>query len=321
MRFVVVGAGAIGGVVGARLAQGGHSVVLIARGRHYEAIRDRGLCVESPDGPAQLRLPVVNHPSGIAWTDEDVVLLATKSQDSPAALADLASAAPSTTPVVCVQNGVANERMALRAFANVYGVFVFCPTGYLKPGIVQAWLAPMTGILDLGRYPSGVDGRAEELASALRGATFHSEPRTDIMRWKYRKLLMNLGNAVDALCGSAARSSDLDERARREGAACLSAAGIAFASEDEDGVSREKALRTGVIDGRERPGGSSWQSLERGAGSIETDYLNGEISLIGRLNGVPTPVNTLLQRLSREAVRDGKQPGSLSVAEIESLLV
>ena len=49
MRFVVLGAGAIGGVVGGRLAEHGHDVVLIARGAHYEAIRDNGLRIESPD--------------------------------------------------------------------------------------------------------------------------------------------------------------------------------------------------------------------------------------------------------------------------------
>ena len=49
MRFVVYGAGAIGGVIGARLHQHGHEVVLIARGAHLEAIRARGLRIESAD--------------------------------------------------------------------------------------------------------------------------------------------------------------------------------------------------------------------------------------------------------------------------------
>ena len=85
MRFVVYGAGAIGGVVGARLFQQGHDVVLIARGAHYEAIRERGLRIQSPDDDATLAIPVVDHPSQLAFTPDDVVFLAMKSQGTIAA--------------------------------------------------------------------------------------------------------------------------------------------------------------------------------------------------------------------------------------------
>jgi len=68
MRFVVYGAGAIGGVVGARLFQSGHEVVLIARGAHYEAIRDKGLRIQSPADDETLPIPVVDHPSRLTLT-------------------------------------------------------------------------------------------------------------------------------------------------------------------------------------------------------------------------------------------------------------
>jgi 2-dehydropantoate 2-reductase len=322
MRFVVFGAGGVGGVVGARLAQHGHAVELIARGKHYEAIRERGLRLESPDAVEHLGLPVFNHPARITWTKDDVVLLAMKSQDTSLALEDLASVASPDTPIVCLQNGVANERMALRRFANVYGVCVYCAAGHLVPGVVQAWSVPMTGILDIGRYPSGVDAFAERVAAVLRDATFHSEVRADIMRWKYRKLLMNLGNAAEALCGAAARGSSIVADARREGAVCLTAAGIPFVSEreEEEAARREKQLELRPIDGQKRLGGSSWQSLARSTLSIEADYLNGEIVLLGRMHGVPTPVNQLLQRLAKEAALNGRPPGSTSIDAITSVL-
>jgi 2-dehydropantoate 2-reductase len=66
------------------------------------------------------------------------------------------------------------------------------------------------------------------------------------------------------------------------------------------------------IRGLPRAGGSSWQSLTRGTGSIETDYLNGEIVLLGRLHGVPTPVNALLCRLANEMAAARRAPGGLS---------
>jgi 2-dehydropantoate 2-reductase len=320
MRFVVFGAGGVGGVVGGRLAQHGPSVALIARGQHYEAIRMNGLRLESPDEVARLDLPVFDHPARLTWTEDDIVLLAMKTQDTRAALDQLAAVAPPSIPIVCLQNGVANERMALRRFANVYGVCVYCAAGHLVPGVVQAWSVPTTGILDIGRYPSGADGLAEEVAAAFRASTFHADVRPDIMRWKYRKLLMNLGNAVEALCGSAARGSTLVAEARHEGVACLKAASIEFASDDEEPARRERQLGLRPIDGQKRPGGSSWQSLGRGTRSIEADYLNGEIVLLGRTYGVSTPVNELLQRLAAQAAREGKPPGSMSIDEIAAML-
>jgi 2-dehydropantoate 2-reductase len=321
MRFVVLGAGAVGGVVGGRLAQHGHSVVLIARGRHFEAIRGRGLRLESPDDIHTLDIPVVDHPSRISWADADVVLLATKTQDTEAALNDVARVAPSHLPIFCVQNGVANERMALQLFTRVYGVFVWCPADHLTPGVVQVWCAPKSGILHVGKYPAGSDQLAEAVAAAFTASTFYAEAKSDIMRWKYRKLLSNLGNAVDALCGRAAQGTALAARARQEAIECFEAAGIAFVSDaEEDAARREREVHPRTMNGVERRGGSSWQSLERRLGTIETDYLNGEIVRLGRRHGVPTPVNAVLQQLSQRAARERTPPGTMSPVDILSLL-
>jgi 2-dehydropantoate 2-reductase len=316
MRFVVLGAGAIGGVVGGRLAQHGHDVVLIARGSHHEAIRDNGLRIESPDDAVTLPIPVVDDPSRVSWRSDDVLLLATKTQDTEAAL-DALAAAPRTLPIFCAQNGVANERMAMERFANVFGVFVWCPADYLTPGSVQVWCAPRSGILHLGCYPSGSNVLAEAVAAAFRASTFYAEAKPDIMRWKYRKLLSNLGNAVDALCGRAARGSGLAQRARREGVACLQAAGIPFVADDEEDAARlEREVHPRTIGGVERRGGSSWQSLERRLGTIETDFLNGEVVRLGRQHGVPTPVNALLQYLSQRVALERRPPGSVNPDKI-----
>ncbi len=320
MRFVIFGAGAIGGVVGGRLAEHGHAVVLIARGAHSAAIRERGLRLESPDAVATIDVSVVDHPRQIDWTTDDVVLLAVKTQDTLAALGDLAAVAPAGVPVVCMQNGVESERLALRWFARVYGVCVMCPTTYLTPGVVQAWSSPTTGILDVGRCPAGVDDVAEAIASAFRASTFCSEVRHDIMRWKYGKLLMNLGNAVEAICGPAARSGPIGTLARREGGACLDAAGIDYVAEAEDTARRGDILHLGSIAGQKRQGGSSWQSLQRQAHSIEADYLNGEVVRLGRLHAVATPVNELLQRLANQMARDGTPPGAMPPEEFLGLV-
>jgi 2-dehydropantoate 2-reductase len=295
-------------------------VVLVARGPHHDAMVASGLRVESPDETSVHAVAVVDHPRRLSPRDDDVVLLTTKSQHTAMALDALVEAGFADQPLVCVQNGVDNERAALRRFPRVYGCCVMFPTTFLEPGVVQAHSAPVSGILDVGRYPSGSDALAGAVAGAFRASTFSAEAIADIMRWKYCKLLMNLGNAVEAVCGPSARGGEIWHRARLEGKAGLEAAGIAYASDEEDATRRAGMVRQLPIGGQARQGGSSWQSLHRRSGSIETDYLNGEIVLLGRLHGVATPVNTLLQRLAGELVRSAAAPGSIDADELLSRL-
>jgi 2-dehydropantoate 2-reductase len=320
MRFVIYGAGGIGGAIGGRLHQAGHDIVLVARGGHLAALRERGLTLRSPAETVVLPVPAVAHPAEAELGPGDVVVLAMKSQHTADAVAELARVAPPGIAVACAQNGVANERAALRSFPDVYGIAVMLPATHLSPGVIEAWSTPVTGMLDIGRYPAGVDPTAEAVAAAFAGATFDSVPRPDVMRWKYRKLQVNLGNAADAVAGAAGRSSPVVDRAVAEAEAVFDAAGIDRASAEEDMARRGDLLRMHSIDGARWEGGSSWQSLARGAGSIETDFLNGEIVLLGRLHGVPTPVNELLQRLAREAAVAGRPPGAMSADEVLALL-
>ncbi len=312
---MVYGAGAIGGVLGGRLVEHGHDVVLIARGPHLDAIRAHGLTLESPDDRVTLAVEAVGGPDEVTFRDDDVVVLGMKSQDTVRALGALAAVAPSSTPIVCAQNGVDNERSALRRFERVYGMCVMCPATHLDPGIVQASSSPVTGIMDLGPWPSGLDDTAVAIAAALASSTFASEPREDIARWKWGKLLMNLGNAVEAVYRRDAGARELAAAARREGVECLQAAGVAFVDTDEDAARRGELLTPKPIGDRARSGGSTWQSLTRSAGVVETDYLTGEIVLLGRLTGFPTPVNAFLQDVANSAARSHAVPGSRSADE------
>lgn len=248
------------------------------------------------------------------------MLLAVKSQHTQTALIALAAAAPPTTPIVCVQNGIANEPAALRLFADVYGVSVACPTSYLRPGVVQAWSTPVTGLLDVGRYPAGTDRTSELIAHAFASATFDAHSIGDIRRWKHRKLLTNLGNVIEAVCGPQARRGRLGDLLAAEGEAVLSAAGLEAATADEDRARRADLLRVGQIEGATRPGGSSWQSLRRHTGDIETDYLNGEVVLLGRLHAVPTPANGLMQQFARDCATGRRNPCRMPERDVLELL-
>lgn len=319
-RIVIFGAGAIGGVIGAQLALHDSPVTLIARGKHAELMQTDGLKLQHGDEVDVCFPHVVTAPDQIGWNEDDIVLLAVKSQDTVGALHALAAVAPPSVAIVCVQNGVDNERVAMRYFANVYGAVAMMPAGHLQPGIVQAHAWPTPGLIDVGRYPTGSDATAQAVVDAIGAAGFNCIVRDDIMRWKYAKLLLNLGNAVFALCGLKAEGAgELLTAAKAEGVAVLEAAGIAYASDEEDRARRSNTLTIVPINGERRTGGSTWQSLARG-GSIETDWLNGEIVALGRLHGVPTPVNALLQRLTNQAAREGRPPESMDAAEILSNL-
>jgi len=179
----------------------------------------------------------------------------------------------------------------------------------------------MTGLLHLGRYPSGTDATADQIGADLAGSGFLAPVVPDVMRWKYGKLLANLSNAIEAVCGRDAwrHASELRRRVTAEGRAVLDAAGLAYASEKESAELRADRVQILPVNGAERGGGSSWQSLIRGTGSIEADFLNGEIVLMARERGIPVPVNEVLQRLANQAARDRRAPGSATPDDVLAL--
>ncbi len=141
----------------------------------------------------------------------------------------------------------------------------------------------------------------------------------DVLRLKRRKLLLNLANALEATVGRKGTGS-LYRQAHDEAVACFGAAGLDVASAEEDRTRRDGVLNVRPVAGEDRGGGSTWQSLARGSGAVEVDFLNGEIVLLGRLHGVPTPVNELLQRVAWRLARSGAEPGSLTADQLHDQL-
>ena len=228
-------------------------------------------------------------------------------------------------PVVCAQNGVENERIALRRFQRVYGICVMLPATHLEPGRVDTQGSPHPGMLDIGRYPGGVDAVAEEVAIDLSaagscpwpapkscagstqncceiwGIRSRRSPATTWMR-PAEQLVQELSSAVDA-----------------EGREVLTAAGIDFVGDEEwraIGAIRCSSSRSRVASAAADRRGRA----PAADGSIEADFLNGEIALLGRLHGVATPLNDLLPREANALVRDRRPPGSVSPAELLSKL-
>jgi len=319
MRVIVFGVGAVGGVVAAALARSGTEVIGIARGRMLEAIRDKGLRLLSPEVDELVAFPCVASPAEIAFRPDDAILLCMKTQDTPPALQALRLAGVTDQPVFCMQNGVANESLALRFFPNVHGITVMLPATYLVPGESVTYAAPKFGLFDIGRFPQGIDAADEQMAEVLAAANFATYLKPDVMASKHGKLLLNLGNISGAAFGTGAADKALRTALRTEALAVFDAAGIPWEDVGDEDPRRALHTRYSPVPGSPGMSNSTLQSLQRG-GSVETDYLNGEICLLGRLNGVPTPLNDAMMALGVRMLREGVEPGTLDLEDTLSAL-
>ena len=313
MRYIVIGAGAVGSVVAAQLQLAGIPTVLVVRGQHGAAIRERGLRYQRPHGEQVVRIPVAASAAEVELTKDDVLLLATKTQNTEEVLQEWAwrpagAGVAADLPVVSLQNGLENERAALRRFGTVFGAALWQPCSYLEPGEVSAEGVAKPGLFWLGQYPSGDDDpRLTAVADDLRTAGFAVQLVPDLPRWKAGKLLSNLVNAVLALFGEYNRFAG---EAQDEALRVLKAAGITAAN-----LAEESEVDLSVVVREPSSTGSTSQSLARGT-SVESDFLNGEIVLLGRLHGVPTPVNEALQRRLAIAALRGEAPGRVRKADL-----
>ena len=279
-----------------------------------------------------MAVPAVGGPGELELGPDDVLVLATKTHQAQAVLAEWCDIevgggpAGERLPIVMALNGVASETMASRYFARVYGACVWMWAAHLTPGEVALEGLPNSGMFHIGRVPAAVaDDQDRQFLEGLRddwtGARLTTRLPADVMEWKYRKLLSNVGNAVQALLGKQPGMDDIVQAARAEGCAVLDDAGISYTSDEEEQAARAVSFTVHPVPGLpEFLGGSTWQSLTRGTGNVETDYLNGELALIARQHGRSAPLNSRLASLVRQAAAHGTPPGEMSVAELAAHL-
>lgn len=143
----------------------------------------------------------------------------------------------------------------------------------------------------------------------------------DVMAWKYRKLISNIGNVFQALVARNGDWRPLVANAEAEARRVLDAVGIRYVSEAEEAAARDAGFTMRPVPGvSESIGGSTWQSLQRATGNIETDYLNGEIVMIAHQAGLEAPINQRLAMLGRRAAASGAKPGDISAEQLADLL-
>ncbi len=311
MKIAIYGFGAIGGLIGARLAAAGCDVSAVARGETLAVLRQHGARLQRPDGVHSVPLRADPEPQALGV--QDVVFVAVKATALAGVAACIAPLIGPDTIVVTAMNGVpwwffADENgpcsgtrlqsldpdgALLRAipFSQVVGCVVHLSSSCPEPGLVRLGFGNR---LILGEPAGGMSARIEMLVSLLAKAGFDAEPSTDIRTDIWYKLWGNMTmNPVSAITGATA-DKVLDDplvhrfclMAMQEAAAIGAKIGCSIAQSGEDrmNVTRQLgAFKTSML-----------QDAEAGK-ALEIDALVTAVQEIGVLTGVPTPsIDTLL---------------------------
>jgi 2-dehydropantoate 2-reductase len=336
-RYVIVGAGAIGGTVGGVLARAGIPTVLVARGGHAETLAAAGLTLKTPDGTFHTPVTAVSEARQLRLTPDDVLVFTTKTQQLDIALRQwvdqpvhgpdgVVGTAGDLLPALTALNGVVAEEKALRYFARVFGICVWLPAVHLQPGevIVRSW--PVAGQFHVARWPAPLRTSADtellgEVDTAWTAAGIRVNVVDDVAPWKYNKLLSNLANALGVLAVDGTDLSTLVGPLRDEAERVLNYAGIGFVSLETSTAARVDGPTPRPVPGADTgASNSTWQSLSRNTGDVETDFFNGEIVRIAHQHGIDAPINAALARTARQAVRDQIGPGHYSFTQLAELL-
>lgn len=297
-RIVIVGAGAVGGAIGGLLAHAGKETLMVARSTHGMAIQQNGLRLIMPDEQLTIRPPVVESIESVQWRSGDIILLATKLNDARQAIQQIVNSGGQNVPLVCATNGIQAEAWARDMVTDSLSCLVWMPALFLVPGEIRLYTKNVRGVLDLGATKSAEPKQTQlgkDLTHWLRAAGFDSEFQPDIDRWKRGKWISNLANAAQALISDDWKS--IAKIARDEGQNVLSVAQLDFAAHEEL-IQRCVNIQLADIDRQPRPGGSTWQSLQRDK-PLETEWIEGAMARLGDQFSVQTPMLKLLTKLAK----------------------
>jgi 2-dehydropantoate 2-reductase len=335
-RYIIFGAGAIGGAMGVMLARAGSRVLCVARPAQAEALR-RGLVIKQEGERISAKVDAVTSALDLAPESGDMLVITTKSQATEEAIKELAAVYDTNTPVVCLQNGVSNEEIAARVFHNIYAGLVFFSAVHLEPALVTL---PRGRAIAVGCYPAGVDDRAQKFCDDLSRAGFNSLASAHVMAMKWSKFVVNLNNATYAITGYWIEQGLADDvmckliyEVRDEGLRVLDSAGIEvepppgepspirIREMNEKLKQYSKASDGGAnLPVERRTYASMWQDLFLGRKSGEADYLNGKIVELGKRLGIPTPYNSTLLEMANRMFDEGLKPGIHTPAELHALI-
>jgi 2-dehydropantoate 2-reductase len=288
MRIGVMGAGAVGCYYGAMLALAGHEVRLVGRPAHVEAVRRRGLRLETATRDALVPVQASGEPSLLRGAE--LVLFCVKSTDTDGAAAAMAPHLERDAVVLSLQNGVDNpERLAGALAQEVIGAVVYVASEMAGPGHVRHH--------GRGDLIIGVSRSSERLAALFGAAGVPVEVSDNVIGALWAKLIVNCAyNALSAIAqlpyGRMVQGEGVRAVMRDVVEECLAVAGrcgVRVPGDPWQAVERIAQSMPGQLS-------STAQDLARGK-PTEIDHLNGYVVRKGELLGIATPANRALAAL------------------------
>ena len=335
MKICIVGAGAIGGMMGARLALAGEDITLIARGSHLEAIRQNGLKLIEEDGAEHVAKNVKATSRLSEAGKQDIVILALKAHQVEPIATELPALFGPDTIVVTTQNGIPwwyfqkhggefegkrvetvdpnGTLMASVEVERILGCVVFPAAEITSPGVVR--------VIEGNRFPVGeLDGseseRVKVVTALFTKAGFKSPVLKNVRAEIWLKLWGNLSfNPISALSHSTLvdicqfpLTRQLAANMMTEAQTIANKLGIEFR------VSLEKRIAGAEGVGKHKT--SMLQDIEIGR-AIEVDALVGAVIELGRLTQIPTPhIDAVYACVKLLAKTLGEEKGKLKVEKI-----
>lgn len=319
MKICVVGAGAIGGWIGAGMARAGHEVSLVARGEHLDAIRRRGLVLVSGGEARTVPASASSDPGDFGV--QDAVFIALKAYSIPEMLPRLAPLLGADTVVVPAINGIPwwyfykeggafdnsvldcldPHGAMLRALdpGHVVGCVVHGAAQVIEPGVVRHTAGDL---VYLGEPDRSISARVQKLSNAMISAGFDAPVAADIRQEIWMKLIGNLSyNPVAALTLAHMDEISANERIlvlirtmMQEAMAVAEAYGITISLGIEARIEMARRIGHAKI--------SMHQDIEKGR-PLEIDAILGSVLELARRSRIATPVMDMVHALIDERAR------------------
>jgi 2-dehydropantoate 2-reductase len=290
MRIAIVGAGGVGGYFGGLLARSGQEVTFLARGAHLQALRERGLTIQSLHGDFHLRVRATSDARDVGAAD--LVLFTVKSYDTESAAESARPLVGEDTVVLSLQNGVDNEEKLERVFGvgRVLGGVTHVESTIAAPGLIQQ--TSQVRRITFGELRRGISPRAERIQRLFQAAGLDSVLAEDIQVPLWNKFLFICAMAgTTTLTGAPIgpvlafeETRELFTTVLREADAVGRARGVGLAT---DVVERSLAFADGLLPTMK----SSMQRDRERGNRLEVEALNGTVVRLGRELAVPTPAN------------------------------
>ena len=293
MRIAVMGAGSIGGYFGGMLAQSGHDVTLIARGKHLETIRKDGLKILNDDGHFLVKCDATDDPTGIGVVD--LVLLTVKTYQNDMAIPPLRSLIDSSTSILCLQNGMDSYQSITRLLKiqDPLPGAAYIEASVQSPGIIRQ--SGTVVKIVFGELNGTLSSRGTEIQKVLSDSGIDTQFTTDILKTLWTKFLF-----ISTMAGITCLTREtLAQLVPKEDWPNI----IIDCMKEIEAVGRRnninlendvvKTTMDYITESLENMQASMHTDLMAGR-PLELDALNGAVVRAGKLADIPTPINSLI---------------------------